>query len=166
MREFFVDCFMDFGKYIIFFHLLGALIWIGGMITIKFAVLPALEHATDEKVRLSRILEIMRRFFNILLPFIFVIILTSVFMNVGMGFKFGNPTAYILVHTKEAIWTLMTINFIYIYIKRNSAQKLFISGDMLGCKEGIILISNYLIPMNIVLGVIALCFGVTLRGIG
>lgn len=165
MREFFIDFFADFGKYIIFLHLLGALVWIGGMIAIKFAVCPALLNIRDEKLRLSRVLEVMQRFFNIVLPFIIMIVFTSVFMNVGMGFKFGDPTLYTLIQTKETIWTLMTINFVYICIKRNSAQKMFLSDDMLGCQENIKMILNYLLPMNIFLGAAALYIGTTLRGI-
>ena len=83
-------------------------------------------------------------------------------MILTLGFK-GTPL-YSLVIVKEVIWTIMTIVFITIYIKRNKAQKAFVEGDFLGAKNNLAPIAKYYIPLNIVLGIIAIYFGVTLRG--
>ncbi len=58
----------------------------------------------------------------------------------------------------------MTIVFIVIFIKRKQAQKAFDEGTLLLAKEKLLPIANYLIPINIVLGLIAIYLGVTLRG--
>jgi len=59
----------------------------------------------------------------------------------------------------------MALNFFYIYKKRNSAAKQFLSGDNEGTAESIFTISNYLLPLNIFLGFVAVYFGVILRGL-
>jgi hypothetical protein len=58
----------------------------------------------------------------------------------------------------------MTIVFIIIYIKRNKAEKAFIEGDFLGAKNNLSPIAKYYIPLNIILGIVAIYLGVTLRG--
>ena len=58
----------------------------------------------------------------------------------------------------------MGINFTFMYIKRLKAQKLFDSGELLKAKDEVKLIPNILLPINIILGVVAIWLGVTLRG--
>lgn len=156
------EIFINYSKYIIFFHILSAIIWIGGMVAIRFSVHYAMQNISEPKVKLARTLEILKRFFNIVIPAIVLLIITAVFMAIGFGFK-GTPL-YMVVHIKEAIWTLMTAVFIYIYIKRNRAERAFISGDLEKTKSELSLIPKYLIPLNIILGLFGLYFGITLRG--
>ena len=58
----------------------------------------------------------------------------------------------------------MTMNFMWMYIKRRKAQKLFDAGDLAGAKASVALIPKLLLPINILLGIIALWLGITLRG--
>ncbi len=157
-----VEFFTNYAKYIVFLHILGAIIWVGGMVVVRFSVHYAMQNINEPKVKLLVTLEILKRFFNIVIPFIVLIIITAVLMAIGMGFK-GTPL-YMSVHIKEAIWTIMTLNFIFIYIKRNRAEKAFISGDLAKSKEELSLLPKYLIPINIILGLFALYLGITLRG--
>jgi uncharacterized membrane protein len=164
MRQLFEEIFRDYSRAIVFLHVLSAIVWIGGMIALRFVVHPALGHIDDVKVRMARSLEIKKRFFNLVIPFIVLLLLTSLFMIIGLNFRAGDPTINTFVHIKEAIWAIMTIVFVVIYLKRNAAERHFISGDSIQAKESVMLIDNYLIPLNIFLGVIALLFGVILRG--
>ena len=52
----------------------------------------------------------------------------------------------------------------YIYIRRNKAQKAFDNKDFANAKNHLNPIAKYLIPINILLGTIALVLGITLRG--
>jgi hypothetical protein len=97
--------------------------------------------------------------------FIVSLAITGIFMNLGHDFRHSLPSLYMLVHIKEAVWTLMAINFVYIYRKRNSAEREFVSGDDEGSAESIFTISNYLLPLNIFLGFVAVYFGIILRGL-
>ena len=165
MNQFFINFFANYGRYIVFLHVISAVVWIGSMIAVKIIVAPAMENIQDKKLRLSRSLEIMQRSFNFSMIFMILIIITGTFMSPGMGFKYSLPSLYMLIHVKEAIWTLMALNFIYIYIKRNNAQKQFISGKDENANESIFIINNYLLPLNIFLGFVAIYFGVVLRGL-
>jgi uncharacterized membrane protein len=83
-------------------------------------------------------------------------------MIIALGFK--GTALYNIVIVKEIIWTIMLIIFITIYMKRNKAQKAFDNGDFANTKKQLIPIATYFIPINIVLGLVAIFLGITLRG--
>ena len=150
--------FEDYATIIIFLHILSAVIWVGGMIAIRFAVHPALQSIEDPKVKLDKTLQIVGKLFHIVLPFIFIGLITALIMLIGAGFSGW------IVHLKESIWTIMTLNFIYMYIKRYKAHKLFDQGNLAGAKAMLSILPTVLLPINIVLGLTAILFGVILRG--
>ncbi len=162
MRDALIDIFANHSAVIVFLHIIGAVIWVGGMIAIRVAVHPALQAIDENKTKLGTTLKIVGRLFNLVLPFVIIIILTAILMAVGLGFK--HSPLYWLVHVKEGIWTVMAINYTYMYIKRAKAQRLFDSGDLKGAKAQVANFANLLLPINIILGVIAIFSGVVLRG--
>ena len=177
MKQTMIELFGTYAHEIVFLHVLSAFVWVGGMIAIRLAVHPNLQLIEDPKVRLGRTLAITGKFFNVVIPFILLLILTAVIMAVGLGFRAaavdvdGNVISevamhiYNIVHVKEVLWMIMTMNFTWMYIKRRKAQKLFNAGDLAGAKASMALIPKVLLPINIVLGIIALWLGVTLRGL-
>lgn len=176
MKSAMVEFFGTYAREIVFLHIFSAIIWIGGMIAIRLAVHPNLQLIEDPKVKLGRILAITGNFFTIVIPFIVLMLVTAILMAVGLGFRNAavdqngqviSETAlhiYNMVHAKEAIWFIMTINFTWMYLKRRKAQKLFHEHNFSQAKTNLELIPKFLLPVNIVLGVVALWFGVTLRG--
>jgi len=176
MKQTMTELFGTYAHEIVFLHVLSAFVWVGGMIAIRLAVHPNLQLIEDPKVRLGRTLAITGKFFNVVIPFILLLILTAVIMAVGLGFRAaavdvdGNIISevamqtYNLVHLKEVIWMLMTMNFTWMYIKRRKAQKLFDADNLAGAKASVALIPKLLLPINILLGIIALWLGITLRG--
>ncbi len=156
------ELFVNYANFILFVHVFAALFWVGGMLAIRLAVHPALQHIEDPKVRLARTLEILKYFFSYVVFMIILLLASAIIMAVGLGFK-GTPL-YSVVLVKEGIWTIMTVVFTIIYIRRNQAEKLFISGDLAGAKQKLAPIATYLIPINIALGIAALYFGGVLRG--
>ncbi|MEN8146029.1 MAG: hypothetical protein ABFR02_00255 [Campylobacterota bacterium] len=156
------ELFANYANFILFVHVFAALFWVGGMLAIRLAVHPALQHIEDPKIRLARTLEILKNFFSYVIFMIILLLASAVIMAVGLGFK-GTPL-YSIVLVKEAIWAIMVIVFIIIYIRRNQAEKLFIGGDLGGAKQKLAPIATYLIPINIALGIAALYFGGILRG--
>jgi len=153
MKEFF----SNYSTIIVFLHVVSAVVWIGGMIAIRVAVHPALQSIDDPKIKLGKTLQIVGRLFNLVIPFIIILLATGVIFELA-GIK--TP----LVHAKEAIWTVMTLNFIFMYIKRAKAQKLFNSGDLAKAKEQVKLLPTLLLPINIMLGMSAIMIGIILRG--
>lgn len=158
-----VDFFNNYSSIIIFLHVISAVIWVGGMIAIRFAVHYSMQNIENPKIKLERTLENLKRFFSLVIPAILTLLITAIIMIIGSGFK--ESTLYSLVIVKELIWSLMTIIFIIIYIKRNKAQKSFLNEDMNTTKNNLIPIANYFIPINILLGIVAIFIGVLLRGL-
>ena len=156
------ELFNNFSTLIIFLHVISAIVWIGGMIVIRFAVHYSMQNIEEPKIKLSRTLENLKRFFNIVIPTIITLLITAIIMIVALGFK--GTALYNIVIVKEIIWTIMLIIFITIYMKRNKAQKAFDSGDFVNTKKQLIPIATYFIPINIVLGLVAIFLGITLRG--
>ncbi|SFZ98213.1 hypothetical protein MNB_SV-5-1114 [hydrothermal vent metagenome] len=177
MKSAMVGLFGTYAHEIVFLHVLSAIIWVGGMIAIRFAVHPNMQMIEDPKVKLGRTLAITGKFFHLVIPFILILIVTAVLMAVGLGFRIAavdetgtiiSQTAYDLyqvVHMKEVVWMIMTANFTWMYIKRRKAQKLFDLGDLPAAKATVALIPKYLLPINISLGILALWLGLTLRGL-
>jgi uncharacterized membrane protein len=157
------DFFMTFGSFIVFLHIFAAIIWVGGMIAIRFAVHYSIQDIEDGKIKLGRTLDFLRRFFNMVIPMILVLLITAILMSLGFGFK--GTELYPIVHIKEAIWIVMTLIFIVIYRKRNKAQEYFNDGDFKSAKETLMPLSLWMIPTNIALGLLALYLGVILRGL-
>jgi uncharacterized membrane protein len=176
MKQTMVELFGTYAHEIVFLHVLSAFVWVGGMIAVRFAVHPVMQSIEDPTIRLGKTLQITKNLFHIVMPFIAALIITAVLMAVGLGFRIaavdgsGNIISqsaygiYQIIHVKEVIWTVMTANFTWMYIKRHKAEKLFDAGDLAAAKEKVAIIPRVLLPINIVLGIVALWLGVTLRG--
>lgn len=156
------ELFQNFSASIVFLHVLSAVLWVGGMIAIRFAIHYSIQEIAEPKIKIERTLDNLRRFFNMVIPAIVILLLTAIIMIIGLAFK--GTDLYSTVILKEIVWTIMTIVFITIYIKRNKAQKAFEGGDFITAKSQLTPIAKYFIPLNIALGIIAIYLGVTLRG--
>ena len=157
-----IDFFDNYSSIIVFLHVISAVIWVGGMIAIRFAVHYSMQNIEDPKIKLARTLELLKRFFNMVIPAILTLLITAIIMIIALGFK--GTELYNVVVIKEIIWSIMTLIFITIYIKRVKAQKAFDNNDFLNAKNNLLPIATYFIPINIVLGLVAIFLGITLRG--
>jgi len=151
--------FADYTHAIIFLHVFSAIIWIGGMIAIRLVVHPNLQLIEDTRLKLNKTLAIMGNFFNIVIPFIIILFLTAIIMSMGMHVE-----NRMIIHIKEAIWMIMAINFTVMYFKRKKAQRFFDNNRLADTKLTLIVIPKILLPINIILGIVALWLGITLRG--
>lgn len=156
------ELFNNFSTLIIFLHVISAIVWIGGMIVIRFAVHYSMQNIEDPKIKLGRTLENLKRFFSMVIPSIITLLITAIILILALDFK--DTELYKFVIIKEVIWLIMTVIFIVIYIKRDKAQKAFDSGDFLSAKNQLNPLAKYLIPINIFLGIVAVILGITLRG--
>lgn len=175
MKEFLIETFSHHRTLIVFLHVLSAVIWVGGMIAIRFATHQSLALINDPKLRLERAAHTLKRLFTIVWPFVIVLISTAVLMSVGLGFRAAAMDAsgnvideyamsiYNTIHIKEAIWLVMSINLAAMTVRRKHAEKALKEGNLEKAKEMLGLIAKYMVPVNIVLGVTAIFIGVFLR---
>ena len=162
MKELIINFFNNFASIIIFLHIFSAIIWIGGMIAIRFAVHYAMDEINETKIKLFTITNYLKRFFNIVILAIVVILITAIILIIAKELK--GTSLYPIVYIKEIIWSIMTINFIFIYKKRNKAQIFLLNNNFKEAKKTLAPIAKWMIPLNIVLGVFALFFGIKLNG--
>ena len=156
------DIFNQYAPFIVFIHVLSAIVWVGGMIAIRLTVHPSLQTIESPQIKLGKTLEIMKRLLDMVIPMIIALIVTAIILAISEGFE-GTPL-YSIVIVKEVIWILMTTIFIVIYIKRIQAEKFFKQKEFAKAKDSLKLIPNLLLPINISLGLVALYLGITLRG--
>jgi uncharacterized membrane protein len=175
MKEFLIDTFAHHRTLIVFLHVFSAVIWVGGMIAIRFATHQSLALISDPKLRLERAAHTLKRLFTIVTPFVIILIITAVIMAVGLGFRAAAMDAsgnvideyamsiYNTVHIKEAIWLVMTINLAAMMFRRRRAERALEMGNLDEAKTILGLIAKYMVPVNIVLGITAIFIGVVLR---
>ena len=156
------EIFNQYAIFIVFIHVLSAIVWVGGMIAIRVTVHPSLQTIETPQIKLGKTLEIMKRLLNMVIPMIIALIITAILLAIGEGLK--ETQLYPVVLLKEGIWVIMTIIFTIIYVKRHQAEKLFKQRDFAEAKKRVKLIPNLLLPINISLGLIALYLGIVLRG--
>jgi len=173
------DFFANNAQLIVFLHVLSAIVWIGGMIAMRVAVHPVISRGgitdaqmllsdkiadiLEPKQRLGIIMQTVGRLFNLVMPFIVILFATGLIMAVAMGGHHG--AAKELFIAKEILWTIMALNYGYMYYKRATAWKMFNEGQVKEAKARMKWMANVLLPLNIILGLVALWIGVGLRGL-
>ncbi|MGW8169998.1 MAG: hypothetical protein ACWGHH_08355 [Sulfurovaceae bacterium] len=142
-------------------HVLSAIIWVGGMIAIRVAVHPLNLTWEDEELRINRNLAVTKRLLFLALPFVLIVVVTGIMLSAPLK----GTSLVSMVHTKEAIWLIMAFNFSWIFLRRNIAQRAFNNFDLPGAKRVMVPLANFFLPLNIILGLVALWLGVSLRGV-
>lgn len=153
MQEFFVE----YKTIIIFLHVISAVVWVGGMVALRFAAHASFMEIESPIKRLERIAHALKRLFCIVAPFTIILLVTAIFMV--KGYEISSSEFATLGYAKEGIWTLMFINLTVMILRRNRAVKLINEGDMVGAKFSLELIGKFMVPVNIVLGIIAIFLG-------
>lgn len=151
-----------FGEYktlIVFLHVISGVIWVGGMIAMRLAAHPSFMAIESGQEKLTRVVDALGRLFMIVLPFVIILVITAVIMLIGYDLK-STPYSS-LGHAKEGIWTVMFINLIIMILRRKKAAKFLATNDTESAKGALGLV-GILIPVNIVLGLVAIYLGSSL----
>ena len=151
------EIFTDYKVIILFLHIISAVVWVGGMIAMRYAAHPSFIEIESPAKRLERISHALKRLFTIVLPFVIILIITAVVMIKGYGLPQSEYSLF--SHAKEGIWSVMFINLIVMMKRRNRCDKMLEDGDFVGAKNQLELIGKYMVPFNIILGVTAIFIG-------
>lgn len=175
MKQAMTDMFWANTELIVFLHVISAVVWVGGMIAMRFAAHHSFASIEDPRMKLTRIAHALKRLFYIVIPFVIILIITAVLMAVGWDFRnaavdaTGNvidETAmymYNLVHIKEVIWMLMAMNLGLMMWLRSKAEKFLAEDNLRDAQKKLAPIGKYLVPLNILMGIGAIYLGVILR---
>jgi len=153
-------------KWIILSHVISAIIFMGGVVTLSFTIhhLVRMEPVKDYNLRI--VMSIIKRFLIILgTPSLLWLMISAVIMQIGFLYKNSNPIFLTIVHTNIFIWIFMFLLFLYIVKKRFDAKKHYKEGNLFACKNDLILIIDYLFTLEFFLGGIATYFGLMLKGV-
>ncbi|WP_373003008.1 hypothetical protein [Sulfurimonas sp.] len=151
------EVFVEYKTFIVFLHVISAVVWVGGMIAMRYAAHQSFIEIESPAKRLERIAHALKRLFTIVLPFVILLLLTAVMMIKGYGLSQSEFS--VLSHAKEGIWSVMFINLIVMMKRRNRAEKMLSDGDFAGAKGQLELIGKYMVPINIILGITAIFIG-------
>ena len=154
------DFFLEYKTYIVFLHVISAVVWVGGMIAMRYAAHPSFVLIESPAKRLEHIALALKGLFSIVVPFVVILLVTAVLMIKGYGLS-QTPFA-LSAHLKEALWSIMAINLGLMIMRRNKAVKHLNAGDMVGAKNSLEPIGKFMVPLNIVLGIIAIFLGASL----
>ena len=175
MKQAMTDMFWANTELIVFLHVISAVIWVGGMVAMRFAAHQSFISIEDPRMKLTRIAHALKRLFYIVIPFVIILIITAVLMAVGWDFRNAAVDAsgnvidenammmYNFVHIKEVIWMLMAGNLGFMMFLRSKAEKLLADDNLRDAQKKLGLIGKYLVPLNIFMGIIAIYLGVVLR---
>lgn len=155
------DFVMTYRLELIFLHVVGAVVWVGGMIAMRFAAHPAFMDIGDPVERLPKISKALKRLFLLVMPFVLILAATGAILTIGYGIK--HTDFHYLTHIKEGIWTIMFINLVAMMLRRSKADKMMREGNYKKAGELLGLIGKFMVPVNIALGMAAIVVGVLLR---
>ncbi len=144
-------------------HVISAVIWIGAMVGYIFASYPAIKQIPNEKLMVRTSIRTLRRLFALILILSVILVLTGVIIAVGASYADKDPLLATIINTKEALWIFMFFNTVFSFYKILEAKNRCMASDSAAAKDNVRLISNYLIVINIFLGIIAIYFGMMLR---
>ncbi|MEA1918544.1 MAG: hypothetical protein U9N52_01785 [Campylobacterota bacterium] len=153
------EFFSQYRDIIVFLHVISAVVWVGGMIAMRFAAHYSFVEL-EPPLRLERTAHALKNLFNIVLPFVAILLVTALIMAIGLGLHHGE--AKTIAFVKEGIWSIMALNLGAMILRRNKAQKLIDVGEYAQAKLLLGRIGGAMVPVNIVLGIIAIFLGVTL----
>jgi len=155
-----IEFFAEYKTVIIFLHVLSAVVWVGGMVAMRYAAHPSFMQIESPAHRLERVADALKRLFCIVAPFVLVLLLTAIIMV--MGYSLSATKHALFGYLKEGVWSVMFINLALMIRRRNRAIKLLNEGDMVGAKFSLEFIGKYMVPFNIILGVVAIFLGTAL----
>ncbi|MEA2099897.1 MAG: hypothetical protein U9P72_07195 [Campylobacterota bacterium] len=153
MQEFF----LEYKVIIVFLHVISAVVWVGGMVAMRYASHPSFIEIESPLKRLERIADALKRLFCIVAPFVLILLFTAILMI--KGYSISDTEYKTFAYAKEAIWTIMFLNLAVMIRRRNNAQKAIEKGEMVLAKAQLEMIGKYMVPVNIALGVVAIFLG-------
>lgn len=164
MEDFIVGFFEKYSRYIVLFHILSSTLLVGGFFVMSFLIRPIINKIKIPSVKYGSGIEFVKKFLICTVVCLFIILITGVLMSVGLRFSSGNPATNVIIHTLEALWIFISANSFYMFMKYRESKKYFAKNEHIEIHENLELIFRYVIPLNLIIGVISIYFGILLRG--
>ena len=150
----------------VFLHVLAAVVWVGGMFVMHFAVRPVAVAQLPPAQRLPLLAEILGRFFGWVAAAVLVVLATGVAMIFGIGaaagaaeagkgaFGEGMRLAHGSVHLMFGLGVLMSLIFAFIRLMPFARLRDALAAQQLPAAAGHLDLIRRLVAVNLVLGVV------------
>lgn len=170
MRDLIYQVMTDYTNLVIFLHVVSAVMWVGGMMAILVITKKAHKGISDQ-YHLNSNASLIKNYFKFLSPFIILSLVTALIMALGYkdnaiaedGFiiDYKSMEIYKSITLKGSIWSAMVMNMILmIWIISKAEADGCETQKSLDCMW---LVNTYLLPLNIIMGAVAIYIGVSIR---
>jgi uncharacterized membrane protein len=144
---------------LLFAHVLGVVIWVGGMFLMHVAVRPAAAELLDPPLRLPVLAAVLGRFFRWVTIAVIVILATGLAMILGGG---GFANAHVSVHLMLGLGVLMMALYAGIRLSPFERLKSAVAAHDWPTAAGHLDRVRKLVSINLVLGIVTI--GVAIVG--
>ena len=140
-------------------HLLGVIVWLGGMVFAHFVLRPAAVHVLEPPSRLPLLSAALERFFRIVAIAIVAIVLSGMAIMVSVGFA-RSPVGW---HVMLALGLLMAAVFVFIWVHLYPQLRSAVTGSQWPVAAAAMDRIRKLVFLNICLGVLTVAAAVSVR---
>ena len=159
-----VDFFNDYESFIIMIHITSAIIWIGASFIFVASIFPSLMQIPNDRMITRTTIRILYRYLKITFGFSFLLVFSGMIIVIAKNLTTNGPLIETIIYTKGYIWIAMTSLYVYALVKIKSARNICFHGDTLRAIASLKAVTNYAFTLNVLLGLIAIYFGIMLRG--
>ncbi len=164
MESYISEFFKNFSEQIISLHILSSALLTGGLCVMRCIVKPNLNMIKIPKVLYSISTQFLGKFITFAIICLSFIALSEICIDVGLEPSMSHPNFVIMVRTTEILWLFIAANMFYIYTKYKENKILLEQNNYIEAHENLELVFSYSITFSFALGLIAMYFGVILRG--
>jgi len=137
-------------------HLMGVVVWIGGMFFAHFALRPSAQ-ALPPEVRLPLLAATLSRFFGWVAAAVVAILASGVVLSEAMG---GFRATGASIHLMTAIGLVMALVYAYIVVAPHRALKAAVAASRWQAAAPAMTTIRRLVGLNLALGVVAIAVAV------
>ena len=139
-------------KLLLFIHLMGAIVWMGGMSLVLLALRPAALRVLQPPLRQQLLLQVLRGFFPLVWLSIALLLGTGTWAMASVGMAAAPPGW----HAMQGIGLLMTVVFAYIYVGPYRRARLAAQGAQWPAVGAELQRIHRLVQLNFALGWLAI----------
>jgi len=145
-------------------HIASAIVWVGASFFFSMSVFPSLAQIPNERMIVRTTIRIIFRYLKVTFVASLFLLATGVALAMHSKVYQTNPILNTILYTKGYIWLFMTLAYFYAMKKAKDAKSICFHGDSVSAVDNLKVIANYIFVINFILGLIAIYFGIMLRG--
>jgi uncharacterized membrane protein len=144
---------------LLFLHLLGTVVWVGGMVFAHFALRPAAVETLTPPQRLPLMTAVLGRFFRIVAPAVAIIVVTGLAMFARAGFAHAPPGWHVML----VLGTVMALVFVYLFVVLLPRLRGRVQAQAFPEAAKVLDVIRRLVVLNLTLGIVVIAAAIAAR---